>query len=169
MEGLTEDYGLRIEIDGIVCRLHDTWLDEAIPNKQIIDAVLNPLGYANVSGEKSRYQKHLSETEFLTCSFDMHALWGRVRELRASMGYRSTEKEFIFPFVYWGAVNWVEWMKVENMDPMTISTEHIFTMAIENIGFLLATLEVNCLERWRDAMNGENMGDCHRPQKPTEI
>jgi hypothetical protein len=57
LEGLTEDYGLRIQIDGILCRLHDTWLNEAIPHKKIIDAVLKPLGYANVRGEKSRYQK----------------------------------------------------------------------------------------------------------------
>ena len=154
LEGLTEDYGLRIEIDGIACRLHDTWLDEAISHKKIIDAVLKPLGYTNVKGEKNRYQKHLSETEFLTCSFDMHALWGRIRELRASIGYRSREKEEVFPLIYWGAFNWIEWMKLENMNPMTITTERIFTMAIENIGFLLTTLETNCLERWREAMNG---------------
>jgi hypothetical protein len=154
LEGLTEDYGLRIEIDGIACRLHDTWLDEAVPHKKIIDAMLKPLGYANIKGEKNRYQKRLSEMEFLTCSFDMHALWGRIRELRASMGYRRSEQEVIFPLIYWGAFNWIEWMKLENMNPMTITTERIFIMAIENIGFLLTTLEANCLERWRDAVNG---------------
>jgi hypothetical protein len=140
LEGLTEDYGLRIEIDGIAYRLHDSWLDEAIPHKKIIDAVLKPLGYANVKGEKNRYQKQVSETEFLTCSFDLHALWGRVRELRASMGYRWGEKQVVFPLIYWGAFNWIEWMKVENMNPMTITTERIFTMAIDNIGFLLTIL-----------------------------
>lgn len=158
LEGLTEDYGLRIEIDGIACRLHDSWLDEAIPHKKIIDAVLKPLGYANVKGQKNRYQKQVSETEFLTCSFDLHALWGRVRELRASMGYRWGEKEVVFPLIYWGAFNWIEWMKLENMNPMTITTERIFTMAIDNIGFLLTTLEANCLERWRIAVNGQNIG-----------
>jgi hypothetical protein len=68
------------------------------------------------------------------------------------------KRELIFSFVYWGAFNWVEWMKVENMDPMTITTQRIFTMAIENIGFPLTTLEVNCLERWRNAMNVDNKG-----------
>jgi hypothetical protein len=92
LEGLTEDYGLRIQIDGIACRLHDTWLDQAICHKKIIDTVLKPLGYANVKGAKNRYQKH------------------------------------------------------------------VFTMAIENIGFLLTTLEANCLERWRNAVNGGNKG-----------
>ena len=148
---------LRIEIDGIACRLHDSWLDEAIPHKKIIDAVLKPVGYANVKGEKNRYQKQVSETEFLTCSFDLHALWGRVRELRVSMGYRWGEKEVVFPLIYWGAFNWIEWMKVENMNPTTITTERIFTMAIDNIGFLLTTLEANCLERWRIAVNGQNI------------
>jgi hypothetical protein len=42
LEGLTEDYGLGIEIDGIACRLHDTWLDQAIRHKKIIDAVFAP-------------------------------------------------------------------------------------------------------------------------------
>jgi len=158
LEGLTEDCGLRIQIDGIACRLHDTWLDQAIRHKKIIDTVLKPLGYANVKGEKNRYQRQLSEGEFLTCSFDMHALWGRIRELRASMGYCRGENEVIFPLIYWGAFNWIEWMKVENMNPMMITTERVFTMAIENIGFLLATLEANCLERWRNAVNGGNKG-----------
>src|SRR5262249_32944643 len=57
LEGLTEDYGLEIEIDGIKCRLHDTWLDEGISHKTIIDAVLKPRSYANVKGEKNAYQK----------------------------------------------------------------------------------------------------------------
>jgi hypothetical protein len=153
LEDLTEDCGLSIEIDGIACRLHDTWLDQAIRHKKNIDAVLKPLGYVNAKGEKSRYQKPLSEAEFLTCSFDMHALWGRIREFRVSLGYRRGEKEVGFPLIYWGAFNWVEWMKVENMNPMMITTERIFIMAIENIGFLLANLEANCLERWRNAVS----------------
>ena len=49
-------------------------------------------------------------------------------------------------------------MKVENMNPMTITTERIFIMAIDNIGFLLTTLEANCLERSRIAVNGQNIG-----------
>jgi hypothetical protein len=69
------------------------------------------------------------------------------------MRYRHGEREVGFPLVYWGAFNWIEWMKVENMNPMMITTERIFVMAIENIGFLLATLEANCLERWRSALS----------------
>ena len=73
------------------------------------------------------------------------------------MGYRCGEKEVVFPLIYWGAFNRIEWMNVENMNPMTITTERIFTMAIDNIGFLLTTLEANCLERWRIAVNGQNI------------
>jgi hypothetical protein len=154
LEGLTEDYGLDIEIDGIKCRLHDTWLDEGIPHKKIIDAVLKPRSYTNVKGDKNTYQKRLSETEFLSCRFGIHALWGQIRELRASMGYHCGDLEIHFPLIYWGAFNWVEWMKIENMNAMTITTERIFTMAVENIAFLLTTLEANFLERWRTLASG---------------
>ena len=146
--------GSPIQIDGITCYIMGTWL-EKMNHKKIIDGVLKPLGYARPKGEKGdRYQKSLSETDYLTCSFDMHALWGRVRELRASAGYRRGEKEVVVPLIYWGAFNWIEWMKIENMNPMMITTERIFTMAIENIGFLLTMLETNCLDRWRNAASG---------------
>jgi hypothetical protein len=88
-------------------------------------------------------------------------MWGRIRELRVSTGYRRGEKEVIFPLIYWGAFHWIEWMKVENMNPMMITTERIFTMAIENIGFLLTILETNCLAHWRNAVNGQDIeGGC---------
>jgi hypothetical protein len=142
------------QIDDITCYVMGTWL-EKMNHKKIIDAVLKPLGYARPKGEKGdSYLKRLSETDFLTCSFDMHALWGRARELRASAGYRRGEKEVFVPLVYWGAFNWIEWMKIENMNPMMITTQRIFTMAIENIGFLLTMLETSCLERMRNAVNG---------------
>jgi hypothetical protein len=144
--------GSPCQIDGITCYIMGTWL-EKFSHKKIIDAVLKPLGYGTVKGEKDSYQKRLSETELLTCSFDMHAMWGRIRELRASMGYRCVAEEASVPLVYWGAFNWIEWMKVESMNPMMITSERIFTMAIENIGFLLTILETNCLERWRNAVN----------------
>jgi hypothetical protein len=144
--------GYPSQIDGITCYLMGTWL-EKFNHKKLIDAVLRPLGYAKSKGEKDRYQKRLSETDFLTCGFDMHAMWGRIRELRAWMGYRRGEKEVIFPLIYWGAFHWIEWMKVENMNPMMITTERIFTMAIENISFLLRTLETNCLDEWRRAVS----------------
>jgi len=157
--------GYPSQIDGITCYLMGTWL-EKFNHKKIIDAVLKPLGYAKSKGEKDRYQKRLSETDFLTCGFDMHAMWGRVRELRASTGYRRGEKEVIFPLIYWGAFHWIEWMKVENMNPMMITTERIFTMAIENIGFLLTILETNCLARWRNAVNGQDIeGVAQRSKK----
>jgi hypothetical protein len=38
------------------------------------------------------------------------------------------------------------------MDPMTVTTERTFRMAIENIGFLLTALEKNCREEWRKAL-----------------
>ena len=148
--------GYPCQIDGITCYLMGTWL-EKFNHKKIIDAVLKPLGYTKSRGEKDRYRKRLSETEFLSCAFDMHALWGRVRELCASMGYHRGDKEVILALIYWGAFNWIEWMKVENMNPMMITTERIFTMAIENIGFLLTTLETNCLARLRNAVTGEDI------------
>ena len=70
------------QIDGITCYLMGTWL-EKINHKTVVDAVLKPLGYAKSKGEKYRYQKRLSETDFLTCGFDMHAMWGRIREYMA--------------------------------------------------------------------------------------
>jgi hypothetical protein len=154
-EILSNRPGVPCEIDGITCYLMGTWL-EKFNHKKIIDAVMKSLGYAKSKGEKNRYQKRLSETERLTCHFDTHALWGRIRELRASAGYHRGEKEVIVPLIYWGAFNWVEWMKVQNMNAMMVTTERIFTMAVETIGFLLATLETNCLELWRNAANGQD-------------
>ena len=144
------------QIDGITCYLMGTWL-EKFNHKKIIDAVLKPLGYAKSKGEKDRYQKRLSETDVLTCGIGVHAMFGRVRELSASAGYRRGGKEVIVPLFYWGAFHWIEWMKLENMNPMMITTERIFSMAIENIGFLLTALETNCLADWRDAVNGQDI------------
>ena len=148
--------GYPSQIDGITCYLMGTWL-EKFNQKKIIDAVLKPLGYAKSKGEKDRYQKRLSETEFLTCGFDLHSMFGGVRELGVSVGYRRGEKEVHFPLIYWGAFHWIEWMKVENMNPMMITTERIFTMAIENVGFQLTMLESNCQTGWRDASNGQDI------------
>jgi hypothetical protein len=132
--------GYPSQIDGITCYLMGTWL-EKFKHKKITDTVLKPLGYANSKSEKDRYQKRLSDTDVLTCGFDMHAMWGRTRELRASAGYRRGDKEVRFPLIYWGAFDWIEWINVEHMNPMMITTERLFAMAIENIGFLLTTLE----------------------------
>ena len=113
------------QIDGITCYLMGTWL-EKFNHKQIIDAVLKPLGYAKSKGEKDRYQKRLSETDVLTCGIGVHAMFGACK-LSASGGYRRGEKEVIVPLFYWGAFHWIEWMKLENMNPMMITTErHIF-------------------------------------------
>jgi len=57
-----------------------------------------------------------------------------------------------FRLLYWGAFHRVEWQDVDNMDAMMVTTERTFKMAIENIGFLLAVLEKNCLGEWRKAL-----------------
>jgi hypothetical protein len=145
-----ENTGLPQQIDGITCHLLPCWLEEGLNCSQLIDAVLKPLGYAKVKGEKDGYQKRLSGGESLSCRFGMEAGW-RVRYLRARMGYHCGEQEIDFSLMYWGAFHWIEWMKADNMDAMMITTERVFRLAVENIGFLLTELETNCLDDWRGA------------------
>jgi hypothetical protein len=153
VEALTMDStGLPQQIDGITCHLLPCWLEEGFNRSQLLDAVLKTLGYAKVKGEKDSYQKRLSGGESLSCRFDMAAEW-RLRYLRARMGYRCDEKGIGFPLIYWGAFHWIEWMKTENMDAMMITTERIFGLAVENIGFLLTALERNCLDAWHGAVS----------------
>jgi len=148
---LIDNADLPEQIDGIKCLLLPTWLEAGISHKKIIDAVLKPLGYAKAKGEKDSYQKRISENEILTCDISVPAMW-RVRELYASMGYCCGEKQVDFRLLYWGAFHRVEWQDVDNMDAMMVTTERTFKMAIENIGFLLAVLEKNCLGEWRKAL-----------------
>jgi hypothetical protein len=68
-------------------------------------------------------------------------MWGRVRYLRCSMGIHRDGGEVYIPLIYWGAFDKVEWLGAENMNPMMVTTERVFTMAIENIAFLLTALE----------------------------
>jgi hypothetical protein len=142
--------GMPQYIDGIKCLLLASWLEEGIKHKKIIDSMPLTLGYAKSRGERDRYQKQISESEILTCDISTPAMW-RVRELYATMGYRCGEREVHFRLLYWGAFHRVEGQDVENMDAMMITTEHIFRMAVDNIDFLLAELENNCLEEWRTA------------------
>jgi hypothetical protein len=142
--------GSPCQIDEITCYLMGTWL-EKFNHKKIIDAALKSLGYAKSKGEKDRYHKRLSETDVLTCGFDTQALFGQIRELRASAGFRRGEKEVIVPLIYWGAFHWIEWMKAENMNALMITTERVCRLAVENIGFLLTELENNFLDDWRES------------------
>jgi hypothetical protein len=143
--------GTAVYIDGIKCLLLGSWLEAGIKHKKVIDAVLKPLGYARAKGKQDSYQKRISESEVLTCAISVPAMW-RVRNLYASMGYHCGEKEVTFRLLYWGVFHRVTGQHVDNMDAMMITTERIFRMAVENIGFLLATLEKNCLEEWRKAL-----------------
>jgi hypothetical protein len=152
----TASTGLPQQIDGITCHLLPCWLEEGFNRSRVIDAVLKPLGYAKMKGEKDSYQKRLMGAESLTCRFGMAAEW-RIRYLRARMGYRCGEKELDFSLIYWGAFHWIDWMKAENMDAMMITTERAFRLAVENIGFLLDALERNCLEDWREAIDQMEM------------
>jgi hypothetical protein len=149
VEAMTiEKAGLPQQIDGIDCYLLVSWLEEGFNRTKIIDDVLTPLGYSKIRGKKESYQKRLSEQEFLACHFDMAAMW-RMRHLRAQMGYHGGDTALGFPLLYWGAFNRVEWMQTDMMDAMMLTTERVFRLAIENIGFLLATLEKDRLESWR--------------------
>jgi hypothetical protein len=146
--------GLPVQIDGVKCKLLSTFFEAGINHKTIIEAVLKPLGYAKAKGKKDSYQKWVSKSESLTCYVGVPAIW-RVRELFASLGYCCGEKQVEFRLLYWGAFHRVEWQDVDNMDAMTVTTERIFRMAIENIGFLVSELEVNCLGEWRKALGDE--------------
>ncbi len=153
VEALTMDNtGLPQQIDGITCHLLPCWLEGGFNRSQLIHAVLTTLGYAKVKGEKDSYQKRLSGEESLSCRFGMEAGWG-LRYLRAWMEYRCGEKAIGFSLIYWGAFHWIDWMKAENMDAMMITTERVFRLAVENIGFLLTALERNCLEDCRRAVS----------------
>jgi hypothetical protein len=143
--------GLPVEIDGINCRLLSTFFEAGINHKKIIDAIVKPLGYAKAKGVKDCYEKRISQRERLTCHISVPAMW-RVRELFASIGYCWGEKQVEFRLLYWGAFHRVEWQTLDHMDAMMITTERIFRLAIENIGFLLTDLETNCLEEWRKAL-----------------
>jgi hypothetical protein len=156
IEGVSPDYaGLPERIDGITCLLLPTWLEAGIKHKKIIDAVLKPLGYAKAKGAHHRYQKRISENEVLTCDISVPAMW-RVRNLYASMGYRCGEKQLDCRLLYWGAFQRPEEGNTGHMLPMMLTTERTFRMAVENIGFLVATLEKHGLEEWRTRFGREN-------------
>ena len=146
-----ESDGLPVQIDGVRCQLLSTFFEAGINHKKIIDAVLKPLGYAKAKGKKDSYEKQISENESLTCFVGVPAMW-RVRELYASMGYCCGDKQVDFRLLYWGVFHRVEWQDVDNMDAMMLTTERTFRMAIENVGFLVSELEVNCLGEWRKAL-----------------
>lgn len=146
--------GLPVEIDGMTCRLLSTFFEPKIEHKKIVDAVVKPLGYAKAKRKKDCYEKRISENESLTCHVGVPAMW-RVRQLYASMGYACGEKRVEFRLLYWGAFHRIEWKNLDNMDAMMITTERIFRMAIENIGFLLTDLEETCLEKWRKVLGDE--------------
>jgi hypothetical protein len=148
---LNDNAALSQQIDGIKCLLLPIWLEAGISHKKFIDAVLRPLGYAKAKGKKDSYQKCISENESLTCDVSVPAMW-RVRQLFASMGYCAGEKQVHFRLLYWGAFHRVEWQEADNMDPMMVTTERTFKLAIENIGFLLTVLEKDCLGEWRKAL-----------------
>jgi hypothetical protein len=143
--------GIPVEIDAINCRLLSTFFEAGISHKKIIDAVLKPLGYAKAKESKDSYQTPVSESEHLTCNIGVPAMW-RVRQLYASMGYCRGEKRVDFRLLYWGVFHRVEWQEVDNMDAMMITTERTFKMAIDNVGFLVADLEKNCLGEWRKTL-----------------
>jgi len=153
VEALTmHNTGLPQQIDGITCHLLPCWLEDGFKRSHLIDEVLKTLGYARVKGEKDSYQKPLSGEEILICRFDMQAEW-RLRYLRARMEFHRGEKEIGFSLIYWGAFHWIEWMKTDKMNAMMITTERVFRLAVENIGFLLTALETNCLDDWRRAIS----------------
>jgi hypothetical protein len=135
----------------VKCLLLPTWLQAEINHRKIVDAVLKPLGYAKAKGEKEMHQKILYNNEIINCSISVRAMW-RIRQLYASMGYSCGEKEVDFRLLYWGAFHRLEGRDVDNMDAMMITTERIFRMVIENIGFLLVALERDCLDEWRKVL-----------------
>jgi hypothetical protein len=156
LERVTMDSdGLPVEIDGVSCRLLSTFFEAGINHKRIVEAMLKPLRYSKSKDKKDGYDKRISEDESLTCYVGVPAMW-RVRQLYASMGYRRGEKQVEFRLLYWGAFHRVEWKNLDNMDAMMVTTERIFRLAMDNIGFLVAELEQNCLGEWRRALgNGE--------------
>jgi hypothetical protein len=154
---LAVNAGLPERIDGITCLLLPTWLEAGIKHKKFIDAVLKPLSYAKAKREQNSYQKRISENEVLICDVSVPAMW-RVRNLYASMGYRCGEQQVDCRLLYWGAFQRPQEGNNGHMLPMMLTTERIFRLAVENIGFLVATLEKHCLEEWRRRFGREDSG-----------
>jgi len=143
--------GLPQQIDGITCYLLDSWLEGGIDHKKRFEAVLKPLGYSKAKVGKYSFQKRLTDKESITCSFDLGSSKA-VPFLDGSFEYQWAEERVGFPVLYWGAFQEIDWQGVEKMCPMLVSTERIFTMAVENIGAILAIAEAEWLNRRRDAI-----------------
>ncbi len=149
----------KVLVDGIACFVVPRER-EKFDRKKILKNVFKPLGYEAISqavGSVGYYEfkKQLSDNEYVRCTFDFGtwrqtiAAWFSYSgdpHLQAITG----KKGFRLPIIYWGGFS-------QPTKQMDITSEKLFAMAFDNIGYVANILEKEYVPLFRKALEGNRI------------